>query len=60
MNLAIRGIEGNLGPQHADSFHRGLRNDPKAYYVITDPPFNMSDWGGGRAYRALSAPSTNR
>ena len=46
MNLAIRGIDGNLGQEHADSFHRDLHSDLKADYVIANPPFNMSDWGG--------------
>jgi type I restriction enzyme M protein len=48
MNLAIRGIESNLGPEHADSFHRDLHPDLKANYLIANPPFNMSDWGGER------------
>ena len=46
MNLAIRGIDGNLGREHADSFQRDLHSDLKADYVIANPPFNMSDWGG--------------
>lgn len=48
MNLAIRGIEANLGPENADSFHRDLHPDLKADYVIANPPFNDSDWGGER------------
>jgi type I restriction enzyme M protein len=48
MNLAIRGIDGNLGAEHADSFHRDLHKDLKADYVIANPPFNDSDWGGAR------------
>lgn len=48
MNLAIRGIDSNLGPEHADSFHRDLHPDLKADFVIANPPFNMSDWGGER------------
>jgi len=48
MNLAIRGIENNLGAEHADSFHRDLHPDLKADYVLANPPFNMSDWGGDR------------
>ncbi len=48
MNLAIRGIEGNLGPEHADSFHRDLHPDLKADFILANPPFNMSDWGGER------------
>lgn len=48
MNLAIRGIEANLGPEHADSFHRDLHKDLKADYILANPPFNDSDWGGDR------------
>jgi type I restriction enzyme M protein len=48
MNLAIRGIEGNLGQHHADTFHRDLHPDLRADYVLANPPFNISDWGGNR------------
>jgi len=48
MNLAIRGIDTNLGPEHADSFHRDLHPDLKAGYILANPPFNSSDWGGDR------------
>lgn len=48
MNLAIRGIETNLGKEHADSFHRDLHPDLKADYILANPPFNSSDWGGER------------
>jgi len=43
INLAIRGIEGNLGAEHANSFHRDLHKDLKADYVLANPPFNDSD-----------------
>src|SRR5258705_198958 len=46
MNLAIRGIDGNLGKEHADTFHRDLHPDLKADYVLANPPFNDSDWRG--------------
>ncbi len=46
MNLAIRGIEANLGQEHADSFHRDLHPDLKADYILANPPFNDSDWSG--------------
>lgn len=46
MNLAIRGIEANLGLQNADSFRNDLHKDLKADYILANPPFNMSDWGG--------------
>jgi len=44
MNMAIRGIEADLGPEHADTFRRDLHKDLKADYVIANPPFNDSDW----------------
>ena len=46
MNLAIRGIEANLGSQPADSFLRNLHPDIKADYILANPPFNISDWSG--------------
>jgi type I restriction enzyme M protein len=48
MNLAIRGVEANLGPHHADSFHQDLHPDLKADFILANPPFNDSDWGGER------------
>ncbi len=44
MNLAIRGIEANLGDRADDSFHRDLHRDLRADFVIANPPFNVSDW----------------
>jgi type I restriction enzyme M protein len=46
MNLAIHGIEANLGSQPADSFLRDLHPDLRADYVLANPPFNISDWSG--------------
>ena len=48
MNLAIRKIDANLGFHQADTFHNDLHNDLKADYILANPPFNMSDWGGER------------
>jgi type I restriction enzyme M protein len=48
MNLAIRGIESNIGPHHADSFHHDLHPNLKADFILANPPFNISDWGGER------------
>ena len=48
MNLAIRGITSDLGKENADSFHRDLHPDLKADFILANPPFNMSDWGGER------------
>jgi type I restriction enzyme M protein len=46
MNLAIRGIDANLGQSNADSFRQDLHPDLKADFILANPPFNMSDWGG--------------
>ena len=48
MNLAIRKIDTNLGSHNADTFHDDLHKDLKADYVLANPPFNDSDWGGDR------------
>ena len=48
MNLAIRGIEANLGRKHADSFHEDLHPDLRADFIMANPPFNISKWGGER------------
>jgi type I restriction enzyme M protein len=48
MNLAIRGIEANVGPHNGDSFHNDLHKDLKADFILANPPFNVSDWGGER------------
>ncbi|MGG3677451.1 MULTISPECIES: type I restriction-modification system subunit M [Heyndrickxia] len=45
MNLAIRGIENNLGAKNADTFHEDLHPALKADYILANPPFNDSDWG---------------
>ena len=44
MNLAIRGIDGQIA--HGDSFHRDRHPDLKADFILANPPFNISDWGG--------------
>ena len=46
MNLAIRGIEGQIA--HGDTFHDDRFPDLKADYILANPPFNVSDWGGER------------
>ncbi|MDQ2996784.1 MAG: SAM-dependent methyltransferase, partial [Chloroflexota bacterium] len=48
MNLAIRGIDANLGAEPADSFLRDMHKDLKADYILANPPFNAGDWGGER------------
>ena len=44
MNLAIRGIEADFGPEQADTFRRDLHPDLRADFVLANPPFNDSDW----------------
>jgi type I restriction enzyme M protein len=44
MNLALRGIEADFGPEHADTFRRDLHPDLRADYILANPPFNDSDW----------------
>ncbi len=46
MNLALRGIDANLGPQWGDSFANDLHPDLRADFILANPPFNISDWGG--------------
>ena len=53
MKLAIRGIEANLGPEAADTFHKDLHTDLRADFILANPPFNMTHWGGETpAYRS--------
>uniref|UniRef100_UPI00259614D7 N-6 DNA methylase n=1 Tax=uncultured Treponema sp. TaxID=162155 RepID=UPI00259614D7 len=46
MNLAIRGIEFDLGKEPADTFHNDQHPHLQADYILANPPFNVSDWGG--------------
>ncbi|MDW7760677.1 MAG: class I SAM-dependent DNA methyltransferase [Acidobacteriota bacterium] len=46
MNLAIRGIDGRIA--HGDTFHDDRHPDLKADFILANPPFNISDWGGDR------------
>lgn len=48
MNLAIRGIEANLGSYNADTFFNDCFPTEKFDYIMANPPFNMSDWGGDK------------
>lgn len=44
MNLALRGIEADMGSHSADSFGEDLHPDLRADFVLANPPFNVSDW----------------
>jgi type I restriction enzyme M protein len=46
MNLALRGIDGQI--THGDTFHNDRHPDLKADFILANPPFNVSDWGGER------------
>jgi type I restriction enzyme M protein len=48
MNLAIRGIEANIAWNSEGSFHDDAFKDLKADFILANPPFNDSDWGGER------------
>ncbi|WP_133011246.1 type I restriction-modification system subunit M [Marinomonas flavescens] len=44
MNLAVRGLSGNLGEKPADTFFSDQHKDLKADYIMANPPFNLKDW----------------
>ncbi|MDD2817879.1 MAG: class I SAM-dependent DNA methyltransferase [Candidatus Nanopelagicales bacterium] len=46
MNLALRGIDANLGSQWGDSFGSDQHPDLRADFIIANPPFNIKEWGG--------------
>jgi type I restriction enzyme M protein len=46
MNIAIRGIEANLGEKEADTFYNDLHSDRKMHYILANPPFNLR-WNDG-------------
>ncbi len=46
MNMAIRGIDANFGPYHQDTFFDDLHPALKADFIMANPPFNLSNWGG--------------
>ncbi|MEN2976943.1 class I SAM-dependent DNA methyltransferase [Tistrella bauzanensis] len=48
MNLAVRGIDADIKWNSEGSFHKDELRDLKADYVLANPPFNISDWGGDR------------
>jgi type I restriction enzyme M protein len=48
MNLAIRGIESNIAWNSEGSFHNDAHKDLKTDFILANPPFNDSDWGGDR------------
>lgn len=48
MNLAVRGIDADIRWNNEGSFHKDELRDLKADFILANPPFNISDWGGDR------------
>ena len=48
MNLAVRGIDADIRWNNEGSFHKDELADLKADFILANPPFNVSDWGGDR------------
>lgn len=48
MNLAVRGIDADIQWNNEGSFHRDEFKDKRFDYILANPPFNISDWGGER------------
>ena len=48
MNLAIRGIDADLGQYNADTFFNDCHPTLRADYIMANPPFNLSDWGADK------------
>jgi type I restriction enzyme M protein len=48
MNLAVRGIDSDIRWNSEGSFHKDELKDLRADYILANPPFNISDWGGER------------
>jgi type I restriction enzyme M protein len=48
MNLAVRGIDADIQWNNEGSFHKDALKDLRADYILANPPFNVSDWGGER------------
>lgn len=48
MNLAVRRIDGDIRWNNEGSFHKDELRDLKADFILANPPFNISDWGGER------------
>jgi hypothetical protein len=48
MNLAVRGIDADIRWNNEGSFHKDELKDLRFDFVLANPPFNISDWGGER------------
>ena len=64
MNMAIRGIDADLGPYQADTFFNDLHPTLKADFIMANPPFNLSGWGqdklmGDKRWKYGTPPAGN-
>ena len=48
MNLAIRGIDADLGSYNADTFFNDCHPTLRADFIMANPPFNLSGWGADK------------
>src|SRR3546814_10132913 len=48
MNLAVHGLDGNIGQSYGSSFTNDQHKTLRADYILANPPFNISDWGGDK------------
>ncbi|MFC1353926.1 MAG: N-6 DNA methylase [gamma proteobacterium symbiont of Clathrolucina costata] len=63
MNLAVHGLEGDLGKSYGSTFTNDQHHTLRADYILANPPFNISDWGGDKLQDdprwAFGIPPTN-
>lgn len=48
MNLAIRGIDNNLGSHQGDTFTNDLHKGERFDFILANPPFNVKNWNGDK------------
>ena len=48
MNLAVHGLDGDLGQTYGSTFTNDQHKTLRADYILANPPFNISDWDGGK------------
>jgi len=60
MNLAVRGIDADIRWNNEGSFHKDELKDLRSDYILANPPFNISDWGGERLREDRAGPMARR
>lgn len=48
MNLAVHGLDGDLGESYGSTFTSDQHKSLRADYILANPPFNISNWGGDK------------